>query len=81
MNNIIIRFGSKLVRNYVEKVYVLIMGTTCASLVSDFLFCYERDFMLPLSNNNQADVIEVFTSTKDIEIACLMLIFLISNKW
>ena len=40
------------------------MGTNCAPLVADlFLFCYERDFMLSLSDNNQADIIEAFNST------------------
>ena len=40
------------------------MGTNCAPLVADlFWFCYERDFMLFLSDNNQADVIEAFNST------------------
>ena len=40
------------------------MGTNCALLVADlFLFCYERDFMLSLSDNNQADIIEAFSST------------------
>ena len=35
-----------------------------APLVADlFLFCYERDFMLSLSDNNQADIIEAFNST------------------
>ena len=34
------------------------MGTYCASLVVDlFLFCYERDFMLSFSDNNEADVV------------------------
>ena len=28
-----------------------------------FLFCYERDFMLSLSDNNQTDIIEAFNST------------------
>ena len=33
-------------------------------LVADlFLFCYERDFMLSLSDNNQTDIIEAFNST------------------
>ena len=27
------------------------------------LLCYERDFMLPLSDNNQAYVVEAFNST------------------
>ena len=40
------------------------MGTICASLVADlFLFCYERDFILSLSEDNQSDVIEAFNST------------------
>ena len=40
------------------------MGTNCAPLVADlFLFCNERDFMLSLSDNNQADIIEAFNST------------------
>ena len=40
------------------------MRTYCAFLVSDlFLFCYERDFMLPLSDNYQANIIEAFNST------------------
>ena len=33
------------------------MGTNCAPLVADlFFFCYERDFMLYLSDN-QTDII------------------------
>ena len=40
------------------------MGTNCAPLVADlFLFCYERDFMLSLSDNNQTDIIEALNST------------------
>ena len=40
------------------------MRTNCASLVASlFLFCYERDFMLSVSDNNQADVVEEFNST------------------
>ena len=39
------------------------MGTNCAPLIADlFLFCYERDFMLSLSDNNQTDI-ETFNST------------------
>ena len=34
------------------------MGRYCAHLIADlFLFCYERDFMLSLSYNNQAGVV------------------------
>ena len=40
------------------------MCRNCAPLVADlFLFCYERDFMTYLSNDNQADIIEAFNST------------------
>ena len=40
------------------------MGTNCAPLSADlFLFCYERDFMLSLSENNQTDIIEALNST------------------
>ena len=40
------------------------MGTNCAPLVADlFLFCYERDFMLSLPEDNQPDIIEAFNST------------------
>ena len=57
---IFIRFGSKLYRQIVG----IHMGTNCASLVADlFLFCYERDFILSLSDKNQADIIEAFNST------------------
>ena len=39
-------------------------GTNCAPLVADiFLFCYERGFLLSLSDNNQTDIIEAFNST------------------
>ena len=39
------------------------MGTNCAPLVDDlFVFCYERDFMTSLSDDNQADIIEAFNS-------------------
>ena len=60
LDNIFIRFGSKLYRQIVG----IPMGTNCSPLVADlFLFCYERDFMLSLSDNNQADIIEAFNST------------------
>ena len=52
-DNIFIRFGSKLYREIVG----IPMGTNCAPLAADlFLFCYERDFMLSLSDNNQTDI-------------------------
>ena len=40
------------------------MGTNCAPLVADLiLFCYERDFMMSLSDDKQADSIDVFNTT------------------
>ena len=40
------------------------MGTNCAPLVTDlFLICYERDFMMSLSVENQSEIIETFSST------------------
>ena len=57
------------------------MGTICAPLVADlFLFCYEKDFMLSLSHNNQADIIEAFNSTSRYLVTYLILIILILNK-
>ena len=54
LDNIFIRFSSILYRQIIG----ISMVTECASPVADlFLFCYERDFMLPHSDNNQADVI------------------------
>ena len=60
LDNIYIRFGTKLYR----KIVGIPMGTNCAPLVADlFLYCYERDFMDSLNHDNQADVIEAFNST------------------
>ena len=40
------------------------MGTNCAPLAADlFLFCYERDFIMSLSDDRQADVIDAFNTT------------------
>ena len=55
-----IRFGSQLYRQIVG----IPMGTNCAPLVDDlFLFCYESDLMLSLSDDNQSEVIKAFNST------------------
>ena len=52
--------GTKLYRQVVG----IPMGTNCAPLIADlFLFCYERDFMMSLSDNKQADVIVAFNTT------------------
>ena len=40
------------------------MGTYCSPLVADlFLFCYERDFMMSLSDDKQPHIIDAFNTT------------------
>ena len=56
LDNIYIRFGSKLYRQNVG----IPMGTNRAPLVADlFLFCYERDFMKSLTKEKRYDLIQV----------------------
>ena len=60
LDNIFIRFCSKSYRQIVG----IPTATNCAPLVADLvLFCYERDLMLALSDNNQTDIIEAFNPT------------------
>ena len=60
LDNIFFRFGTKLYRQLVW----IPMGTNSAPLVADlFLFCYERDFMITLSDDKQADIIDAFNTT------------------
>ena len=60
LDNIFIRFGTKLC----GRVVGIPMGAGCVPLVADlFLFCYERDFMMSLSDDKQADVIDAFNTT------------------
>ena len=66
LDNIFIRFGSKVYRQIVG----IPMGTNCAPLVADlFLFYYDIDFMLTLSDNNQTDkhvLLKILTPPPDI---------------
>ena len=40
------------------------LGTNCAPLAADlFLFCYEMDFMVYISYDKQADIIDAFNTT------------------
>ena len=40
------------------------MGFNCAPVVADlFLFYYERDFMMSLSDDKQANIIDTFNTT------------------
>ena len=60
LDNIFIRFGTKLYRQLLVfrwELIVLLLLQIC------FFFCYERDFIKSLSRENQADIIEAFNST------------------
>ena len=58
------------------------MGTNCAPLVADlFLFCYERDILMSLSVDKQADVIDAFNTNPDIWMIFLILIMFILTIW
>ena len=43
--------------------YVMVPADKAANNVDLFLFCYERDFMMSLSDDKQADVIGAFNTT------------------
>ena len=59
MDNNYIIFGYKL-----YSIVGIPIGINCASFEADlFSFCYERDFMTSLSDDNQANNIEAFNST------------------
>ena len=60
LDNNFIRYGSKLYR----QVNGTPMCNNSAPLAADlFLFCYERDFMMSLSDDKQADTIDAFDTT------------------
>ena len=60
LDNIFIRFGTELYRQVVK----IPMGTNCAPLFANlFLFCYERDFMMSLSDDKHVDVIDALNTT------------------
>ena len=60
LDHTFIRFGTKLYKQVVG----IPMGSNCAPMVADlFLFCYERDFMMSLSDDKQADIIGAFNTT------------------
>ena len=57
LDNIFIRFGSKMYR----QIAGFPMASNCAPLVAVLSFlCYESNFMLSLSDNNQADITDAF---------------------
>ena len=60
LDNIFIQFSTKLYRQVVG----ILIGTNCAPLVADvFLFCYKRNFMMSLSNDKQAGIIDALKTT------------------
>ena len=60
LDNIFIQFGNKLHRQVIG----IPMGTYCAPLVAElFLLCYERNFMMSLSDDKQADIFDAFNTT------------------
>ena len=62
LDNIYIRFGSKLYRQNVG----IPMGTNYAPLVANlFLLCYERDFMKSLTKEKRYDLIDAFNAILD----------------
>ena len=78
LDNIYIRFGTKLYRQIVG----IPKGTNCDPLVADlFLFCYERDFMTSLSDVKQAEIIEAFKSTSRYLDDLLNIIILTLKAW
>ena len=78
LDTIYAKLGSKLYRQIVG----IQMGTNCAPLVADlFLVCYERDFILSLSDNNKTDIIEALLPPLKIKMTHLILIIHILNKW
>ena len=59
-DTIFIRFGTKLYRQVVG----IPIGNDCDPLVADlFLFCCERDYLMFLSDDKQADIIDAFNTT------------------
>ena len=60
LDNIYIKFGSKLYRQNIG----IPMETNCVLLVADlFLFCYEMDLMMSLTKEKLYDLIDAFNST------------------
>ena len=60
LDNIFIRFGTKLYRQVVG----IPLGTNCAPFDANlFLFCYERGFIMSLSDDKQAYVSDAFNIT------------------
>ena len=78
LDNIYIRFGTKLYRQIVG----IPMGTNCAPLVADlFLFCYERDFMTSLSDISKLILLKHLNLHLDIWTTFYILTILNLKAW
>ena len=78
LNNIYIRFGTKLYRQIVG----IPMGTNCAPLVANlFLFCYEREFMKDLLMITRPTLLRHSTQRLDILTILLTWTIFILKEW
>ena len=60
LDSVFVRFGTKLC----GRVVGIPVGASCAPLVADFfLFCCWGDFVMSLSDDRQADVVDAFNTT------------------
>ena len=59
MENINVQFDGMVYQQIVG----IPMGTNCAPLIADFLYCYERDFMSELHKSKRHDIIDMFNDT------------------
>ena len=67
LDNIYIRFGTKLYR----QILGILTGMYCAPLEADlFLFCYEREFMMSLSADKDAELLKLLIQRLDIWMNC-----------
>ena len=76
LDSIYIQFGTKLYGQVVG----ISKGTNRAPMVADlFLFCYERDFMMSLSDYKQADIIDAFnTATRYLDEILTLIMFILT---
>ena len=50
--------------SFIDKVQGSPMGFNCAPLVADLTFCYERDFMISLFDDKQANIVAFNTTSR-----------------
>ena len=78
LDNIFIRFGSKLYRQIVG----IPMGTNCAPLVADLFYFVMRETLCCLCQTiTKLILLKLLFQPPDIKMTYLILIILILNKW